>query len=438
MFRRIEQQIQNEQFFLGSILQDWSLIEEASLQPKHFYHNQHKALFTKMLELKKQGQRVDLYVMSQLGDSAIDSFGGFSYLSELASCVPSISIFYKYQEQIYSFWMIQQAKESVNKFLEEAEDVIDPILLMELLERLSALELDIVKGRESFRELMAARYEEHLSSPESGLSGVDTGYPNLNVLTDGWQHGDLIIIGARPSMGKTAFALNIVLNGCRKDNIKAMFFSLEMSKEQIVDRLIALAGEINLMKMKNPNKHFSQDDWNRYHRAVAILDKLHLETSLENSVPAMRALIRKSVRENRNKKHVIIIDFLTLIKPTKRGTSRHHEIEQIVLDLKRMAVELKVPIIVLAQLSRQIEQRQDRRPLMSDLRESGAIEQTADMILFLYRDDYYNQSEKRKGITEIHVAKNRNGAIGKLEMRFIRETNVFKPLNELRIGGRHE
>lgn len=427
MFQRIEQQIQNEQFYLGSILQDWSLIEESVLQPKHFNQQQHKALFNKMLEHKKQDKCFDLYVISQLGDKAIDSFGGFSYVTALASCVPSISSFSKYQDQIISYWMIQEATHFVNNFLEETQDLIDSSLVSKLLERLSALEVYNVQERESLKELISSRYQTHLSSPKEGLSGVDTGFIELNLLTDGWQQGDLIIVGARPSMGKTAFALNLVLNGCQKDNMKAVLFSLEMSKEQIIDRLLAIAGGINLMKLKNPNKHFTEsNDWERYYKAVGLMENLDLEPSIENTVPGMRALVRKSIRENPNKKHLVIIDFLTLIKPTDRKPTRHEEVEQVVLDLKRMAVELRIPIIVLAQLSRQIEQRQDKRPVMSDLRESGSIEQTADMILFLYRDDYYNQSDEPKGVTEILVAKNRNGATGKVEMRFIKETNVFR------------
>lgn len=425
LIRRIEQQVQNEQFYLGSILQEWGLIEEATLEPKDFYNHQHRALYTKMLELKKNVKWVDLYVISQLGDTEIESFGGFSYVTELASCVPSTSIFLRYQNQILSFWKIQQSVNTVRNFLEEADDVTDLNILTKLIENLTSLEGEMVNDRESFKNLILKRYEDHHNSPDSGLSGVDTGFSNLNLITDGWQQGDLIIIGARPSMGKTALALNILLNGCSNDQMKGVLFSLEMSKEQIIDRLIALAGNINLMKLKNPNKHFSQKDWDRYYSAVAFLENLSFEPSIENTVPAMRALLRKSIREENQKKHVVIIDFLTLIKPIERKQNRHHEIEQIVLDLKRMAVELRVPVIVLAQLSRQIEQRQDRRPTMSDLRESGAIEQTSDLIFFLYREDYYNQDESN-GIVEIHVAKNRNGAIGKTDMRFIPETNVFK------------
>ncbi|WJW97215.1 replicative DNA helicase [Priestia aryabhattai] len=428
MNQKVEQALENEQFYLGSILAEGMLIEEATLSMEHFLKEEHKKLFKLLLEFRDENKTINLYSISQLGRKTVDSLGGIRYLTDMALSVPSISSFKVYEKQILSYWLINRASHLARDFIQRAEDAININLLNQLIQKLTELETKTVENTMNFKELLIKRHEDHLSSSAEGLTGVDSGFRELNTLTDGWQQGDLIIIGARPSMGKTAFALNSVLNGCLDDRVLATVFSLEMSKEQILDRLIAITGGINLMKMRNPNKNFTDSDWDRYTQATGYLEKVNIQIQNENEIPSMRTIIRRSKVEYKDKKHVVFIDFLTLIKPTGFEKNRHLEVEQIILELKRMAVNLQVPVIVLAQLNRQIEQRVDKKPVMSDLRESGSIEQTADIIIFLHREDYYNSDTELKGITEVHVAKNRNGAIGKTDMLFIKETNLFKEM----------
>ncbi|WP_432693982.1 replicative DNA helicase [Priestia aryabhattai] len=428
MNQKIEQALKNEQFYLGSILVEGTLIEEATLDLTYFLKEEHKKLFKFFLEFRGRNKIINLYTISQLGNKTIDSLGGMDYLNDMALSVPSINSFKIYEKQIINYWIINTAQRYAKDFIGRTEDVIDIDLLNQFNQKLMDLEVGSVQNTINFNDLLMKRHEEHLNSLEEGLSGTDTGFRDLNKLTDGWQQGDLVIIGARPSMGKTAFALNSILNGCIDSSVLPTIFSLEMSKEQIIDRFIAITARINLMKMRNPNKNFTESDWAKYTQALGCLETVNLQIQDENDVPSINAAVRKIKRENKDKKHVVFIDFLTLINSPRTEKNRHLEVEQIVLELKRMAVSLQVPIIVLAQLNRQIEQRADKRPVMSDLRESGSIEQTADMIIFLHREDYYGSVTDFTGRMEIHIAKNRNGAIGKIDMLFIKETNVFKEL----------
>src|SRR5690606_13724336 len=216
----------------------------------------------------------------------------------------------------------------------------------------------------------------------------------------------------------------------RNPNLHVTFFSIEMGEGQIIDRLIASLGGLNLFKMRNPKKHFKTDDeWDRYSNAIGILEKLNLDIRDENTVQDMRAAVRRNISQKPNHDHIVFIDYLTLIRPTHSKQSRHHEIEEISRSLKDMARDFNIPVVVIAQLSRSVEQRQNKRPMLSDLRESGAIEQDADMVLFLYRDEYYNPDTDARGIVEVLIPKNRNGEAGTfIELYFDKETNVFTDL----------
>jgi replicative DNA helicase len=418
--------VQNEQYFLGCILSDPSLLDETVLSPNHFIYPQHKELFKTMLSLKKQGEEVSLVALTMLGESTIMKIGGVSYLSQLMNSVPSVHGFKSYEKNILAFYTVQTAINYANEFLEKTKETHKIQDLTQFISEISKLEADTVAPSVSFKDKLYQRVQQHLSSNPNGLSGTHTGFLSLNQLTDGWQPGDLIVIGARPSMGKTAFALNSALNACKKANVKVTFFSIEMTEEAIIDRLIATEGKINLMKLRNINKHFTDSEHDRYQEAVGRLESLDIDIrEKENTVPAMRAVVRRNIKAAPDKKHVVMIDYLTLIKATESKPNRHTEVEEIVLELKQMAKDFNVPVIVLSQLSRLLEQRKDKRPMLSDLRESGAIEQAADMVMFLYRDDYYDPESEHKGITELLIAKNRNGKTGTLMMRFFKETNTF-------------
>jgi replicative DNA helicase len=422
---KLQLAIQNEEYLLGCVLRDPTLLEEVSVTPSHFINVKNRELFQVMLELKERGETPDMVNLGLLGISQKMRFGGTERLSELYNNVLSVDAFERYQQNMIDYHTVQEAQNAVYAFLEKTKEKHDVKELQSLIESVTKLEADTVKQQQTFKDLLADRMEYHYNTPEKGLSGVDTGYTGLNKFTDGWQPSDLIIVGARPSMGKTALVLNSLLNSCKRNDTFGTFFSIEMAKGQIVDRLIAMEGRINLMMMRNPNKTFTDEDWKKYHAAVGVLEKLSLDIRDEYTVPTIRAAIRKNIKQYPNKKHVVAIDFLTLIKPVKDTGNTHKDLTVIIQDLKQTAKDLNVPIIVLAQLNRGVEQRQDKRPNMSDLRESGSIEQIADLIAFLYRDDYYNPESETKGITEIIIAKNRNGKTGTLHMKFAKETNTF-------------
>ena len=415
---------QNEQLLLGSILVDPSLIEETNLRTDHFVYPEHQALFGYMRMLEKSNKEANIINLSRLGESKNLEFGGISYLQKLAESVPSVHSFHRHEQAVLDYWATREGEMYCNDFLEKSRETFNPEDLQELIQKINKLEERTVSQGKTFRELLGKRYVEHMETPKHGLSGTNTGFSSLNKLTDGWQNSELIVIGARPSMGKTAFILNSMLNACRQDDVSVTFFSIEMSEGNIIDRLIATKGGINLTKMRNPNKNFNDDDWERYHKAIGVLESIDLNIRSEKTVPEMRAIVRRNTKNAPESKHAVFIDFLTMIRSVNQHNNRHLEVEEIVSGLKQIAIDFNVPVILLAQLSRAVEQRNDKRPMMSDLRESGSIEQTADTVMFLYREEYYNPDAEGSP-TELMIAKNRNGPVGKLEFKFVKESNLF-------------
>ncbi|ABI36858.1 putative DnaB-like helicase [Geobacillus virus E2] len=418
-------QAQVEQLVLASILKDPTLIEETRLRPEHFVDPRHYSLFEIMLETRDRGEKPDMATIIIMYRDRSINFGGVSYLNDLQQTIADPNEFTKYQKWLLDFNTIDRARTITARFMDETKTKADILDMQKMMDELTKLETEAVDDKQTFADLLARRVDYHYSSPATGLSGIDTGFKGLNKFTDGWQPSDLIIIGARPSMGKTALVLNSLLSAAKRNDTFSTFFSIEMSKEQIVDRLIAMEARINLMKMRNPNKTFTDDEWKRYTAAVGILERVNLDIRDEYTVPDIRAAIRRNIKKHPDKRHVAAIDFLTLIRPIKDTGNTHKDLTTIIQDLKQTAKDLNVPIIVLAQLNRAVEQRADKRPTMADLRESGSIEQIADLIAFLYREDYYNRDSEPNGMTEIIIAKNRNGDTGTIMMKFIKETNTF-------------
>ena len=251
---------------------------------------------------------------------------------------------------------------------------------------------------------------EEVFNNKGAATGISSGFVNFDEKTSGFNPSDLIILAARPSMGKTAFALNLALNAAMKSDKSVLIFSLEMSSSQLLQRLLAVQSGIGLQKIRNG--FLEEEEWGRLGIASGQLAESHI-----------RAMARRL--KAMNKLDMIVIDYLQLIKGTGRGDNRQQEISDISRSLKGIARELDIPIIALSQLSRAPEQRADRRPMLSDLRESGAIEQDADMVVFLYRDDYYNEESEEKGITEVIIGKQRNGPVGTVKLRFFHEITKF-------------
>lgn len=426
---KIELLIYNEQLYLGSILLEPELLDESKLQPNDFYNTQHKMIFKAMQQLKEDNEQVTLITLAELGESFLANIGGISYLQQLAESVPSTAAFEKYEQNIRSFHTVQRGVNIVQEFLDSVKETHNLKHLQQLIQRIGNLEIETVKKRMNFQEMVVNRILQHETTPAKGFTGMDTGFANLNKVIDGWQN-ELIILGARPSMGKTAWCLNAIIKTfLTRKKVKIIFFSLEMAEEQIIDRMIAILGDLNLSHVRNPNKYFDEEMWERHRSATGVIGGFNFEICNEATVPAQRAVIRKSMKENPETEHIVFIDYLTLMRSTEDRSTKNDEVEKIVIDLKQMVLDFKIPVIVLAQLSRAVEMRNDKRPILSDLRDSGSIEQAGDLVMFLYRDEKYNPDTHLKGHAELIIAKNRNGPTGVLWFQFEHKSNKFIPIN---------
>lgn len=275
--------------------------------------------------------------------------------------------------------------------------------------------------------------DDMFKPPEERNTGFMTGFTNFDKMTGGLQRSDLIIIAARPSVGKTAFALNIGAGHCKNDGTTHLF-SLEMSTKSLLQRIISSLGRINGQKWRTMD--FSADDYDGATKAMAVIAdwKLHIYDQTR-TINDIRAVVRKAVNENPDEKHLVVIDYLQLLQTSGRYETRNLEIGAITRELKLLAMELNIPIVLLSQLSRAVEQRQEKRPMLSDLRDSGNIEQDADIVGFLYRDDYYNKESDKQNIIEIIIAKQRNGPTGTVELAFFKEHGRFENLEYRYAGG---
>ncbi|WP_017474952.1 replicative DNA helicase [Bacillus licheniformis] len=420
--QNILQNVEAEQALLGCILVEGDLIKELSLQPEHFSETRHQVIFKAMREVQKLGKSVDMVTtVTKLGDS-VEQVGGIQYLTDLGSAVASTANFLAYQTLIYDAYRLREMKKNAIEFANTPTD--DGIT--ELYKRAMELqEIGIEKARTKQDVLMEIYNDMH--EEKEDITGINTGLIDLNAMTGGWQDGDLIVLAARPSMGKTAFALHMGKSNCEKGGVTDIF-SLEMPDKQLTHRLLSNLGNIEGSKWKNPRKFFSDHDYENATKAIGEYEKwnINIHDQPAQTLADIRSTIRKTKKENPdNQKHLVIIDYLQLIRAIGKYERRDLEVGSITAELKEMARAFKIPIILLSQLSRAVEQRQDKRPMMSDLRESGSIEQDADVVMFLYRDDYYDKNSELKNIIEIDLAKQRNGPTGMIQASFIKEYGRF-------------
>ncbi|MEC2046683.1 replicative DNA helicase [Bacillus licheniformis] len=420
--QNILQNVEAEQALLGCILVEGDLIKELSLQPEHFSETRHQVIFKAMREVQKLGKSVDMVTtVTKLGDS-VEQVDGLQYLTDLGSAVASTANFLAYQTLIYDAYRLREMKKTAIEFANTPTD--DGIT--ELYKRAMELqEIGIEETRTKQDVLMEIYNDMH--EEKEDITGINTGLIDLNAMTGGWQDGDLIVLAARPSMGKTAFALHMGKSNCEKGGVTDIF-SLEMPDKQLTHRLLSNLGNIEGSKWKNPRKFFSDHDYENATKAIGEYEKwnINIHDQPAQTLADIRSKIRKTKKENPdNQKHLVIIDYLQLIRVIGKYERRDLEVGSITAELKEMARAFKIPIILLSQLSRAVEQRQDKRPMMSDLRESGSIEQDADVVMFLYRDDYYNKNSELKNIIEIDLAKQRNGPTGMIQASFIKEYGRF-------------
>ncbi|MFD2672184.1 replicative DNA helicase [Marinicrinis sediminis] len=433
LFDRVPpQNVEAEQAVLGAILLDSdSLVTVMErVQTDDFYRASHQLIYEAMVELAEEQEPVDLVtVTSRLQDKKqLEESGGVSYLTQLANAVPTAANVDHYasivEEKSLMRRLIRTATHIVSEGYASAEDVNSLLSdaerrIMEISNRRSS------SGFVSIRDVVMDVFDrvEFLYQHKGGTTGIPSGFVDLDKMTSGFQRSDLIIVAARPSVGKTAFALNIAQNVGVRANESVAIFSLEMSAAQLVQRMVCAESNVDAGRLRTG--HLEDDDWQKLTMAIGTLAEanIYIDDSPALTVADIRAKCRRLKREKGL--GMILIDYLQLIHGRGKSDNRQQEVSEISRTLKQIARELEVPVIALSQLSRGVEQRQDKRPMMSDLRESGSIEQDADIVAFLYRDDYYNQDTEKKNIIEIIIAKQRNGPVGTVELVFLKHYNKF-------------
>ena len=424
--RTMPNSLESEQSVVGSMIMDRDAILTASeiLTKDDFYHQQYGVLFEAIVELYNSGQPVDLVTLqNKLREKDVPpEVASLEYISDLGAAVPVTVNVASYAQIIKVNQEIENdcynGKESVTEILEKTEHDI-----FALVQNHGNSEYVPIR-----QVVMNAIHKIEQASKQKGtVTGIPTGFIDLDYQTAGLQPSDLILIAARPSMGKTAFVLNLAQYVAFHEDLCTAIFSLEMSKEQLVNRLFSLESRVDAQKLRTGN--LQESEWEKLIEGAGIIGNSHLiiDDTPGISISELRSKCRKYKMDQDLR--LIIIDYLQLMSGSGRSESRQQEISEISRSLKALARELNVPVIALSQLSRAVEQRPDHRPMLSDLRESGAIEQDADVVMFIYRDDYYNKDTELKNISEIIVAKQRNGPIGTINLAWLPEYTKFGNLD---------
>jgi replicative DNA helicase len=431
------QNIEAEQSVLGAILLDNDAINQAIeiLTAEDFYRESHREIFRAMVALSERNQPVDAITLTDAlrTGGVLEAVGGAGYIAELAACVPTAANTGPYARIVREKALLRSlasisteiasgaydSPPNVDEYLDESEHKI-----FEISER---------RIRQSFHSMPeltreSIRLLERLYERKELVTGVPTGFLDLDRLTAGLQPADLIVIAARPSMGKTALALNIAAHAATEcePRVGVALFSLEMAKEQLVLRMLCAEGRVDSSKARAG--YLGERDFPKLAQAAARLSEapIFIDDSSDTSPIVLKAKCRRLMRERNSNLGLIIIDYLQLMRSARPGESREKEIAEISRSLKALAKELKVPVVALSQLNRQVETRPDRRPLLADLRESGAIEQDADVIAFIYRDEMYHRDSREPGVAEVIIAKQRNGPTGTAKLTYLTQFTRFE------------
>ena len=429
------QSIESEQSVLGSILIDNDVIHKVVeiLSPQDFYKETHQKIYEAMLSLYERGEPLDLITLSDelKKNKVLDKVGGVAYLVQLTEAVPTSANVLNYarivKEKSLLRNLISAATEIISQCYREEEEIED---LLDRAEQLifSISEFRIKPSFYPIKDVLKETFKiiERLYERKELVTGVPSGFKDLDRLTSGFQPSDLIIVAGRPSMGKTAFCLNIAQYAAIRARVPTAIFSMEMSKEQVAMRMLCSEAKVNASKVRSG--FLSEAELQRLTLAASILSDspLVIDDTPALSVLELRAKARRLKREMAL--GLVIIDYLQLMRGRSSTERREQEISEISRSLKALAKELQIPVIAISQLSRRAEDRPGRRPQLADLRESGAIEQDADLILFIYRDEVYNPNSPKKGIAEIIIGKQRNGPTGTVELAYIPELTAFKDL----------
>ena len=425
--------IEAEQAIIGSMLTDRDAVISAieSLKSNDFYREDNKTIYEAILNLYNRSEPMDIITVRAELESMgkLENVGGLEYLAELPDKVPTTANASKYikivEEKSALRKLIKTANEIIELGYDPTEEVDD---IMEGAEKkiFNIMQDKEQKGYSPLKDVLVESFTklEELYNRKQHITGVPSGFTDLDYRTAGFHGSELILIAARPAMGKTAFALNIATNAALRANVPVAVFSLEMSKEQLVNRILCSEAMVDSNKVRTGK--LDEDDWAKLAGAIGPLSEAEMYIDDTPGINIME--IRAKCRKLKIEKNIglVVVDYLQLIQGTgKRAGSREQEISEISRSLKILAKELNVPVIALSQLSRAAEQRPDHRPMLSDLRESGAIEQDADIVMFLYRDDYYNPDTEKKGIAEVILSKHRGGSTGTVELLWLGSYTKF-------------
>jgi replicative DNA helicase len=423
--------IEAEQSVLGGLMLDNQAFDRvAELVVSHdFYTRTHKLIFEAMERLVEQSQPIDLITISESleKNNQLTAVGGFAYLAEIAKNTPSAANIDAYASIVCECAVVREMIGVANEIAEAGfnPEGRDSHELLDLAEskvfKIAEQRTKSTEGPQSIHSILEKtvdKIEELYQSPQDGVTGVSTGYHDLDQMTAGLQPSDLIIVAARPSMGKTTFAMNLAEHAAMTQDKPVLIYSLEMPSEQIMMRMLASLGRINQTKVRTGQ--LDDEDWARLSSTMGLLmekGKMYIDDASGLTPTDVRSRARRIARDHGGIS-MIMVDYLQLMRVPSLSDNRTLEIAEISRSLKALAKELQCPVIALSQLNRTLEQRADKRPVNSDLRESGSIEQDADLIMFIYRDEVYNDDSPDKGVAEIIIGKQRNGPIGKVRLTF--------------------
>jgi len=431
LLKKVPYSQEAEQSVLGGLLLDNSRWDDVSdkVSGSDFYLRYHRVIFDASRKLLEAGQPLDLITLSELLEKQekLEDVGGFAYLADLAKNTPSAANITAYSEIVREKAVLRNVISVGNEIVSSAYDskevssteLIDSIESKVLaISNQHSVSVDSMQSLGNVLEKTLGRMEELLHTAQDGVTGLSTGFTDLNKKTAGLQNSDLIIVAARPSMGKTTFAMNLCENAAMENDKPVLIFSLEMPSEQLMMRMLSSLSRVDLTKIRT--SQLDDEDWAKISGATGMLmerDNIFIDDRSGITPTELRVKARRMAREHGGLS-MIMVDYLQLMQVPGLQGNRTLEIAEISRSLKALAKELNVPVVALSQLNRTLESRPDKRPINSDLRESGSIEQDADLIMFIYRDEVYYEDSKDKGTAEIIIGKQRNGPIGNVRLTF--------------------
>ena len=427
------QNLDAEQSALGACLVEQdalSRVVEILPDPVDFYKNAHQIIYMAILKLSEKGEPVDVITLTNelRNQNKLEEVGGVAYLTHLIDSVPTAANAEYYSNIIKEKAILRnliQAGMNITAMGFREDEPADSIVDRAETEVFGIAQKRMISDFVPLKKIMSITFEkiEDLYARKAHVTGVPTGYREIDNYTAGFQPANLIIVAARPGMGKTAWCMNIAQNVATKDKKPVGIFSLEMSKAELAQRLLCSEARIDAMRLRTG--FLEENDWPRLTRAMNVLCEapIFIDDTPGLSVMEMRSKARRL--KSKSGIELMIIDYIQLIKGSSKTENRNQEISEISRQLKGLSKELDIPIVVISQLSREVEKRVDKRPMLSDLRESGAIEQEADMVIFIYRDDYYNPHSEKKNKAEVIIAKQRSGPLATVDLIFLKHFTTF-------------